>query len=177
MLGAPGAHTDHRGDALFWLWALQRLPELCLAQGAGRGAEHPSCLALGWGHSQRPSSRCSWGKVCRDAAATSSYGEHPVVLVTVGASGSRCLAPPSAGALWPLLAMGRVPPGAETFGDAACSSGEPGAGGVMRRLEMTPSLEGQQQAQGDVTCTTTGRGQAWWQGAFAGQSDASQAVP
>lgn len=33
--GAPGAPTDHRGDALFWLWGLRRLPELCLAQGGG----------------------------------------------------------------------------------------------------------------------------------------------
>ena len=58
------------------------------------GAEHPSCLALGWGHGRQQSSCCGWGKVCRDAAATSSYGEHPVVLVTVGAAGSRSSAPP-----------------------------------------------------------------------------------
>lgn len=57
------------------------------------------------------------------------------------------------------------------------AAGSLGQRGVMWRLEMTPSLEGQQQAQGDVTCTTTGRGQAWWQRALAGQSDASQAVP
>lgn len=37
-LGAAGTHADHRGDALFWLWGFQHLPELCLAQGAGGGA-------------------------------------------------------------------------------------------------------------------------------------------
>lgn len=122
-------------------------------RGLVGGPEHPSCLALGWGHSRWQSSGCVWGKVCRDEAATSSSREHPVVLVTVGASGSRSSAPPpSTGALQPLLATGRVPPEAEILGDAACSSGEPGAGGggVMWRLEMTPSLEKQQQARGDA---------------------------